>query len=449
MSFGGDSGGSSRIDTSGDVVLNNPSDKQVLGFDGGSSKWTNQTIDKLVFNVRDYGAEGTGAHDDTSAIQSAIDAAQAAGGVCFLPAGVYNVSSSLTVGSGKFEFRGSGGESVLACVATMTAVISSNNTRGSTFADFAIIGNNQTTYGLSLTMDTEDSTGNLLFNVSCSGATSYQFYIDGHEDTTLAYCKTDGSESPGSTIPPALYWYTPFGLGNIVGGALFGRCVFNAQVFNVVGATLGPIVVDNPSLSIVNQLNLFGCYVYDLNIAGARTDCIADNSNHLCNITAIGTWFVALNNGEIIRGDMLADTLIKLENCTYLGPDGNTEYILALSGSGAAVIDGGAVGSTCTWKAYQSLSGGTTVVKMTSAIANLTGLPSPVLAAPAVPAAGNSVTNTQPFAVSVYVSGGTGVNVTLDGTPTGLATGSFHVAPGITIGLGSYSAAPSWVWVIA
>ena len=50
-------------------------------------------------NVRDYGALGNGAADDTSAIQAAINAA-AAGGIVLFPTGTYNVSSTINVADG-------------------------------------------------------------------------------------------------------------------------------------------------------------------------------------------------------------------------------------------------------------------------------------------------------------------------------------------------------------
>lgn len=53
-----------------------------------------------VFNVRWYGAAGDGATDDTAAIQQALDeAANAGGGVVFVPPGTYLITSSLTIGS--------------------------------------------------------------------------------------------------------------------------------------------------------------------------------------------------------------------------------------------------------------------------------------------------------------------------------------------------------------
>ena len=49
-------------------------------------------------NVRAFGAKGDGATDDTTAIQAALDHANAmGGGVCYLPTGNYKITTYLTV----------------------------------------------------------------------------------------------------------------------------------------------------------------------------------------------------------------------------------------------------------------------------------------------------------------------------------------------------------------
>jgi hypothetical protein len=51
-----------------------------------------------ILNVKDYGAEGDGANDDTAAIQAAIDAcADRGGGVVFLPPGIYSITGTLSM----------------------------------------------------------------------------------------------------------------------------------------------------------------------------------------------------------------------------------------------------------------------------------------------------------------------------------------------------------------
>jgi hypothetical protein len=71
----------------------------------GGSAVTLQTalsqVSGLFFNVRTYGAIGNGVADDTSAIQTAINAAHAAGdSVVGLPAGSYKIVGTLTIYSG-------------------------------------------------------------------------------------------------------------------------------------------------------------------------------------------------------------------------------------------------------------------------------------------------------------------------------------------------------------
>lgn len=70
-------------------------------------------LKNLWFNVKDYGATGDGSTDDTTAIQDAIDAAEAVvatqgGATVFFPHGSYLVSSTLTVRTSNVNIQGSG-----------------------------------------------------------------------------------------------------------------------------------------------------------------------------------------------------------------------------------------------------------------------------------------------------------------------------------------------------
>lgn len=62
-----------------------------------------------VHNVRAYGAQGDGSADDTSAIQAAIDAVEAAGGgQVFIPVGSYRISATLTITVSSVGLAGAG-----------------------------------------------------------------------------------------------------------------------------------------------------------------------------------------------------------------------------------------------------------------------------------------------------------------------------------------------------
>jgi polygalacturonase len=56
-----------------------------------------RTNDYGPVNVMDFGANGACKSDDTAAIQAAIDAAGAGGGVVFFPKGTFKISSPLLV----------------------------------------------------------------------------------------------------------------------------------------------------------------------------------------------------------------------------------------------------------------------------------------------------------------------------------------------------------------
>lgn len=66
---------------------------------------------------------------------------------------------------------------------------------------------------------------------------------------------------------------------------------------------------------------------------------------------------------------------------------------------------------------------------------------------PGVPASGTPVTNTSPLPAQVVVSGGTGTNVTINGTAQGTFDGTYTVPAGGTISL-TYSVAPTWTWTL-
>lgn len=64
------------------------------------------------YSVKDYGALGNNSNDDTSAIQAAIDAMPADGGVLYFPTGSWKCSGSISIeGRRNIIFQGTGGRS--------------------------------------------------------------------------------------------------------------------------------------------------------------------------------------------------------------------------------------------------------------------------------------------------------------------------------------------------
>lgn len=109
------------------------------------TKATFSMIQGAVFNVKDYGAVGNDSADDTSAIQAALDAAEAStyGGIVYIPAGIYKTTSALTVSDRKVSIRGDGAESsvISAFDCNGLTFTSSSYDRGTSFyEDFSLVG---------------------------------------------------------------------------------------------------------------------------------------------------------------------------------------------------------------------------------------------------------------------------------------------------------------------
>lgn len=76
-------------------------------FAGAATRTQHEKNTDLI-SVKDFGAIGDGVHDDTTAIQAAIDALLPAGGVVYLPKGQYKIIDDLKVTNMPVIFRGDG-----------------------------------------------------------------------------------------------------------------------------------------------------------------------------------------------------------------------------------------------------------------------------------------------------------------------------------------------------
>jgi hypothetical protein len=96
----------------------------------GAVQTTVQTKLRESVSVKDFGAVGDGVTDDTAAIQAAIDYALTTGGICYIPAGVFAIASTIKIGSG-INLYGQAGHlsstSVLRYTGTGDAINSKNN----------------------------------------------------------------------------------------------------------------------------------------------------------------------------------------------------------------------------------------------------------------------------------------------------------------------------------
>ncbi|QJD54752.1 putative lyase superfamily protein [Pseudomonas phage MR4] len=78
-----------------------------LKLAGAISRLLENKLEDII-SVKDFGAVGDGVHDDTAAIQAAINSLYPAGGILYLPRGAYSISSELTVSNMPIEIFGDG-----------------------------------------------------------------------------------------------------------------------------------------------------------------------------------------------------------------------------------------------------------------------------------------------------------------------------------------------------
>lgn len=98
----------------GSLVLRSGTGQMWLKTTAADIGWQKLVQSFSWYVVKDFGAVGDGATDDTAAIQAAVDACDAAGGgVVFFPPGTYNVTQVALAGTTNVQLQGSGTSSVV------------------------------------------------------------------------------------------------------------------------------------------------------------------------------------------------------------------------------------------------------------------------------------------------------------------------------------------------
>lgn len=113
--------------------------------------YVDTALRSLVYNVRDYGATGDGATDDTAAIGNALAAIGTSGGVLYFPPGTYRTSQHI-IPDKPITFRGAGaGSSILKALTSSGYIFTKTSTTsvaGITFQGLSFDGQNGTNVAL-------------------------------------------------------------------------------------------------------------------------------------------------------------------------------------------------------------------------------------------------------------------------------------------------------------
>lgn len=224
----------------------------------------------------------------------------------------------------------------------------------------------------------------------------------------------------------------------------------------LVYETTNPIA--NTSVDLVVLVN----GRYPINVGNGNPDTISDTViGKAIAIGCRGSYNLHQIGDAVSFGQLVADgcAIGGISGTTVfgsfeLGRSGGTPFPIAemvclnsknqaAAFSGPAIIGGGQVaGGTVSPPIAFPLPAG-------SIIRGVDGINPATIATPAVPAASAAVANTTGVDVDVYIPTGNGVavEVSVNGTATGRAAGTFFVPAGGTIDLGAYTTAPTWAWI--
>ena len=410
-----------------------------------------------------YGAEGDGATDDTAAIQAAVNAAGSSK-LCFFPAGVYIISSPITLVSGGC-YVGSGWSSVIKQKdgANQTRLLHwpSGTNSNCLMADLMIDGNRTNNTG-----------------VTCFGLYGFAVQYSTFRNVRVQQVHGDGWRLDGASggfgnTTSTVHIENCWAYGNVNNGAVFTSFAADVHVhggdFGFNGASAITLqagscslrdavlwgTTGGPGLLVGGQSNqITGC-----NIEGNAHHGIVVNqfgSYTLINDCKIYTNSTAGNNlydGISINGASGSPVTGVVMDSNFIYPNlfsGGTTQAHAINFGAfhqlcsAIGNNVGFAGTQAAWSPSNSVING---FGQSDYIANNPGFnPVGLLSGPSVGTSGVPTVNPWGIPVTIYVTGGTVSNIAINGNATGLTSGMFRLGPSQSITI-SYSGAPTWTWI--
>ncbi len=431
--------------------------------EGYNPIWTNGTPGTIVATDPKYGAYGDGVHDDTAAIQAALDT----GLDVVLPTGnTFLTSGSLTAQTG---------QTIYGYGATLKA---DGN------YDALVIGGGKL-FGLTITYTNSPSSGAA---VSITGSNAWI------QDIYVGPVSYNGIEVSGHAVfinnvhvHAANYGLYFTGSSLRVNGAFITGSVTaiyaTGNTMNITSAELygsNGVVWDGGSYCFLYDVEANGTGIAFSLVSGAEVhlnNCWTNNASNSLKIASTFNYAVSVTGGRLgnSTGDnvvVAGSQIISIKGVEIWGAAGNAlvhvtggVFMLAIEGnmfqdagtsaSYGILLDNVSLSHVSIGDNVMGVGSGTftegyiqnnsTDLSAVSIHDNIGFNPVGKLTAPALPASGTAQTNTFPYYVRVYVAGGTVSAIALNGTDTGLTSGEITLGPGETITL-TYTAAPTWTW---
>lgn len=427
---------------------------------------------RYMFDVRDYGAKGDGVTNDTTSINSAINAAVAAGGgTVYLPHGTYSISTVLLIYGSNIVLRGENkGNTIIKPVSGFTNDViatSAPGTAGTAGFIWKYVGVESLTIDCSLMAGTVAGHGNAVHfygamfsyirDLIILNCPNWGIVLDGDstnfstkveirgnsmqscgggilatyaDESSLLYNSVDGAKLAVAAAQPT------FDSPDTVGYPIRIKSGFGFIEGNIIGnggTYTSPALQVESSETMRISNNRFNQVPYQ------AIRCIGDNNiiegNQIGNASSVGA-VEALRLGSknnIVIGNRF-DILAGAAHYTYC--------VYEPSAKGSNVVVGNQVVAGTSGAIH--MDPGSTLNR----VANNVGYnPIGPITSPTLPATTVAYTNNYGSDATVYITGGTVTVIAIGGTATGLTTGQVRVPSGQTITL-TYSVAPTWKWFL-
>lgn len=438
------------------------------GTTNGSTDW---------FNVKNYGAVGNGVADDTTAINTAIAAAAALGGVVYLPAGTYATSASLVITADGVYLRGDGmANTVIKPVAgALFDVISTPIPAVAGTAGFIrnFVGISSLTIDGSAMTGTTAGAGNGIHLYGCRYSRIYDVNISGVPNWGILL---DGDIVNFS-------YSTHIRGCRIINGAAGFMATFSEETFltnnNILQANLATAAAQPafaPQSSVGYLIRLVSGYTQILgNVIGSS----GTHTSPAIQVENAGPTRIEANRFDQCRYQAIktnsANSVIIGNQIGNPSSVGSVEGIRLGSGSNTIIgnkfdlTNGAAHYTYCIAEAAAEsnnviqgnglITGTAGVISLNAAstgnqVSGNSGYnPVGVVGPPAVPASTVTFTNNYGTAATVYITGATITAITVAGVATGdvasaTTTATVRVGSGQTIALTYAAGTPTWTWFL-
>lgn len=260
-------------------------------------------VTEILFNVKDsaYGATGDGTTNDATAINAAIAAAAAVGGIVYFPPGTYRITSALTPSSCSLVGAGAEASSIAIDSASANAITWSTSSTYRVHLHGLRVGSEQT------------NTGRLLSVLAAGNLHISDCYLDGANSGTILW---DGAASGDKYVTVTSCIFMPGANQDCIEWATATGRLDVASCRFVAPASHSP----SDAMVYGSHTHMRGCEFDLTNATSGTIECVESDSTQL-EMSVIGCKFLS-SGGATVTAFVLG-TFVGSGNSSFFVEDSN------------------------------------------------------------------------------------------------------------------------------